>query len=485
MRAQRRAGKPKLGQHLEWHGAKIRAVIRVPPSMKSTLGAHLRTVLPTDNPRLAEVLKLSAIQAMRAEIYRAKHGTKDDPLIKSALGWKLGIAEAAKLPDPLQDGQEPLHSALTTAMLYHAEDIAANEGKARAEMFTGIAYGVHHPIAMFLEDWIEANNYAPRSEASLRQAVTKLETWCKTKEDVPGVLEAITPRIAIRFIEEVFEKPQAGAANANKLISGLRIYWKWLLKRQILDPDTARNPWLETRIAKAKGYRNEEDTDKRPFTDLEATILLEGMTVQPVADMMRVSLATGMRLSEVAGLRVSHVQDGMIRVRIGKTRASRREFPAPSKLQALLARRMNDKAPDAYVFDDLPVQDKSARGRGAPASQTFTRERRKLGVDDVPTGAVQSRVDFHSCRRWFIRKAGEALVNGATGFTPWTIADVVGHDTKSDGPIPLTMGLYPGRANVDAMRACLEAVSLPGGGLMAYTAAPRKRGRPKTKRLPS
>ena len=34
------------------------------------------------------------------------------------------------------------------------------------------------------------------------------------------------------------------------------------------------------------------------------------------------------------------------------------------------------------------------------------RTRRDLGVDEVIAGARQSRIDFHSFRRWFIRKGG-------------------------------------------------------------------------------
>ena len=88
------------------------------------------------------------------------------------------------------------------------------------------------------------------------------------------------------------------------------------------------------------------------------------------------------------------------------------------------------KEPSAFLFHELPDQKGDARGRGAPVSQAFTRTRRDLGVDEVIAGARQSRIDFHSFRRWFIRKGVEALERGATGFIAWTIADVVGHSKK-------------------------------------------------------
>jgi hypothetical protein len=81
-------------------------------------------------------------------------------------------------------------------------------------------------------------------------------------------------------------------------------------------------------------------------------------------------------------------------------------------------------------------------------------------VDDTREGSRQSWIDLYFLRRWFIRKAVQALEEGATGFTAWTIADVAGH-SKEDGPLPMTMGRYPGRADIKALRACVEAVRLP------------------------
>jgi hypothetical protein len=63
-------------------------------------------------------------------------------------------------------------------------------------------------------------------------------------------------------------------------------------------------------------------------------------------------------------------------------------------------------------------------------------------------------VDFHSWRRWFIRKARDARQD------PWTIADVVGHD-KEALPLAMTMGRYPGESNDKALQECVEAVRLP------------------------
>lgn len=135
-------------------------------------------------------------------------------------------------------------------------------------------------------------------------------------------------------------------------------------------------------------------------------------------------------------------------------------MPIHSSLRVIVARRIKGKNPEDFLIHELPKQHHPAIPGSSPASKSFTRLRRKYGIDERPNGKHQSNVDFHSWRRWFIRKAVEALEAGATGFTAWTIADVVGHDPEEQ-PLPMTMGRYPGRASLAARRACVEAVNLP------------------------
>jgi integrase len=461
MLAKRKPHKPALGSHLEWHGRKIRVVVRVPPSLNDTLGSKLRRTLDTANPELAEVLKHSVIQDLKASIYRTRNGSKSDPLIRNALAIRKGLEAMRLMPLPENEMEAAQRDNILIVASNLADEIREREGDARAEMFFGIAHGTAHPILHFMDQWIIASQFAPKTVPSMRQSIVTLDNWAKTKDDLPQTIEAITPRIASRFVEEVFETPGVVPTTANKLLSGLSSYWKWLLKTQRLNPDDHRNPWPQTRVAKTKHHRNEHKTTPRPFTDKEVRTLIAGITMQPMADMMRLSLATGMRLDEIAILKAGRVQDDKIEVRIGKSEAGSREFPLPSSVVAMLQDRAKGKTADAFVFHELPTQNNDARGRGAPVTQAFLRARRTLGVDDRSPGARQSRVTFHSCRRWFIRKAVEALENGAKGFTPWTIADVVGHNAAEDGPLKMTMGLYPGKASPKAMRACIEAVRLP------------------------
>lgn len=76
----------------------------------------------------------------------------------------------------------------------------------------------------------------------------------------------------------------------------------------------------------------------------------------------------------------------------------------------------------------------------------------------------QSIIDFDSIRRWFVRKAADALDNGAQGFSVWTIAEVVPHAVENArlDRFKLPLGLITGRYAGDASGGCHAAcVKLP------------------------
>ena len=112
----------------------------------------------------------------------------------------------------------------------------------------------------------------------------------------------------------------------------------------------------------------------------------------------------------------------------------------------------------------------SPRERSQPVVKAFTRYRRRKGVDERSEGARQSNVDFHSFRRWFIRAARDALTSGrASGYSYWTIAEVVGHSKEDSLPLAMTMSRYSGDDTGEAKRACVAAVRLPSSALVGLS----------------
>jgi integrase len=125
--------------------------------------------------------------------------------------------------------------------------------------------------------------------------------------------------------------------------------------------------------------------------------------------------------------------------------------PIHSALADIVARRTAGKGGGEPLFPELPIpKPGSAMERSQKVVKAFTAYRRKQGVDDVPEGARQSRVDFHSFRRWFITKAEQAYQ------PPHFIAALVGHQRSG-----MTLGRYSDGPLVQQYRDVVEAVRLP------------------------
>ena len=454
----------KLGMHLEWHGNRIRVVIRVPPSQVGRVGrTKLKETLQTADPLEAEREKVDVILRLRASL----KGTKA-VAVRSSL-----VTQALEVKRLLDAGEHRLGDGDPEVLGYDLEDAAfeaevdaieRQHGLEEAEAFAAIALGKATPLPSLLERWFAEKDLSIGYKDDIRRSVAKLEAWCETTRTRKTV-EAIDKRVAGRFIHDQFVTKGVDVKTANKDLSCLRSYWRWMGKRH----GTKGNPWLEQSLEKPKQRREQGAAKKRPFSDQEAALLLTGIRSQRERDFSLMSALSGLRLEEVAGLRVRDCDNGCLRVTDAKTPSGLRTIPAHSDLANLIATRCAEKPVDAFLFHDLEEQrEGSKRDRSAPVSQAFTRERRRLGVDErASLTQRQSNVDFHSWRRWFVRKAVESLERGERGYTAWTIANVVGHkaeDGTLDGvalPLGMTMGRYAGAASLDAMRACVEAVKLP------------------------
>lgn len=454
----------KLGKHLERHGNRIRVVIRVPPSMVARVGrTKLKQTLQTTDPLEAEREKVDVIKRLRAMLTGERVAVVKSSIVAEALEVKR-LRDAGEL---VMDGGggEDGYDTEEDAFQAHVDDVEARHGEATAQTFAAIALGIQTPLLVLLDRmFAEKAGLSIGYREDTRRAMRRLEEWCE-RTRTPTTVEAITQRVAGRFIHDQFIEPGVAIKTANKDLTALRSYWRWLVKRH----GTATNPWLGQSMEEPKLRREEASAKKRPFTDEEVRTLLKGIRSEREREFSKMSALSGLRLEEVAGLRVRDCANGCLRVTDAKTPSGLRTIPAHPGLTALIAKRSKDKATDAYLFHDLEEQRPgSKRDRSAPVSQAFTRERRRLGVDERASPAQrQSNVDFHSWRRWFVRKAVEGLERGAKGYTPWTIANVVGHkveDGTLDGiklPLGMTMGVYAGDASLEAMRACVEAVTLP------------------------
>jgi len=453
--------KPKLGRHLEWHGNRIRVVVRVPPTLVAKAGkTKLREVLATRDPLEAEREKVDVVRRLKAELRGELVAITQTPLIEEALRWREALGHAK-----VGQGENDQNTVIN-ALDDRVDNLRAEHGHETAHAFAAVASGAATPLTTLLDRWFAEKKFSTGYEEDIRRAISRLEQWCRSAA-VPATIEAIQRATAGRFIHELYIEPQVDVTTANKDISCLRSYWRWMNKRH----HDKENPWSEQSVQERRSREATESGDKRPFTDQEVCKLLNGISHQREWEFSFFSALSGLRINEIGALRVKDCVDGKVAVTKSKTPSGVRTIPAHPLLEAIIKRRCKGKRLDEYLFHELPDQKvTSKRDRSAPVSQAFTRERRKLGIEEKASGEQrQSNIDFHSWRRWFIRQAVEALEKGAVGYSPWTIARVVGHKVE-DGtiegerlPLGMTMGRYPGAGSSEAMTACVKAVSMPKG----------------------
>lgn len=451
-------------QYLVRHGNQWRVQKKVPLHLRAILGkAKLVRPLHTDSLVQANRLKWMVLQEFDAIIQAAEAEARRragvaDPVVAEALEFKRAMSAAIENPDEYEEYDDEGNVAADAPMLIksliedRSEEIAEKLGQRAAASFYGIATGTETPLLMLVDDWLAEKPMKPRQKIDYRRAVSKFAAWLSTNKQPVGV-EAITRKIAGQYVSKAFVAMGTHPKTTNKDISCLSSYWKWLSAKGYAEDNVWRGQSVTER-AKSKDER------KRPYTDDEMKVLLAGEPEAFVYDAMRIASLTGMRIEEIARLKVADVSKTTLEVRRAKTAAGERTVPIHPDLLSIIRQRCEGKGPDDFLFDELPTpKEGSAVERSQKVSKAFTAYRRRLGVDEVPEGDRQSRIDFHSFRRWFAAKAVQACNDGAKGFSQWTIAQVIGH-SKADMPLAMTMR-YAGDDTLAAMRACVEAVRLP------------------------
>jgi integrase len=450
---------PSLSSHLEWHNGSIRVTVAIPRALQGQLGAtRLKQSLKTDSPALAERIKHGVIQALKNRINVARKAKATTSLSSEAMDWCNEI-----------EGIEDDRQRETLELVLHdrARELEASEGYEVSKGFHDIASGQATPLETMLETYVAGSGLRERSGDEARRAVRVLRAWCETAK-VPASVEAISRKVAGRFVTDHLLATMS-RKTTEKYLSFLSGYWKFLIGKGY----ATERVWSEqldgigrekTRRAQADSLNVNGSTGKRPYTKEEARKLLyapvsDDPTAQRTADLTWLGALSGMRLDEICRLRVTDAQAEWFVVNAGagegKTDASRRRVPIHPALSAIVARRAANKKPTDYLIEDLPEPEPgSFRERSMPASKAYTRFRRDLGIDERAPGQRQSNVDFHSWRRWFIQEARDA------GAAFWTLADLVGHDTKSL-PGGLTMGRYPGPAADAALIEAVKSVMPP------------------------
>lgn len=465
---------PKKYQYLEKHGNQWRVVVKVPSNARAILGkAHLKEPLHTDSLPRAEALKWSVVAKMKADIAEAErrsdmiaNGGLDavtaEALAMRAEAERVGptVFKSAGVNDEDEDDDnEFVENPVLEALEDRAKEIAKEHGSTAAITFARVVLGEATPIRTLLPAYFAEGTLQPRTKLDYERAVDSFAMWT-TDNRLPGTIEAVSRKVAGRFISEGLIATGVHAKTINKTVSALSAYWRWLLKRGHVEA----NPWREQALPKRKSLTAEGESYKRPFTDEEVILLLAGdpkrglkgqkrtsLAWNHLSDVMLIAALSGMRVEEIARLKVKDCQGDAFDIREAKTGAGVRRVPIHPDILPIVERLRADAQADTFLFPELNTPPPSSPlERSMPWVKAFGRYRQSLGVHEREEGKRQARTDFHSFRRWFITKAEQA------GIPKDTIASVVGHAREG-----MTFGVYSGGPSWEQRKACVGAVRLP------------------------
>jgi integrase len=422
----------------------------VPRALRAKLGkANLLLNLRTSDLGEAQRSRSLAMSEFQRQLDAAagRAPVRIAGLPHDVMTWREAREEAEASADLEQ--QEAVDLLLTD----EAERIEAAEGEPAAQRFYRVASGQSTPILLHLSTCLRESPLAENSRLEAKGALKRFSQWA----DGQG-LEQVNRKLAGKYVSEVLATLHP--ATANKHLTGLSGYWRWLLKRGHVSGD---NPWLGQRFAKSKRGVADDAEGERAFTDSEVVALFNGPAEARLRDAMLIGAQSGMRLEEIAMLHVADCVDSMFDIKRAKNANSVRKVPIHTDLAELVAQRSAGKAATAFLIDGLDDVD----GRAATLSKQFTRYRRALGIDERTDGARRALVNFHSFRRYFATKADHARVRDSD------VEYIVGHRRQS-----MLFKHYARDAALALLRECVEAVKLPPGITRTEAAAPLRRGRP-------
>ncbi len=433
----------------------------VPRALRKRLGRkRLIKSLKTRDLGVAQAARHRVLAEFQRQIDRAKSSEGASNIVERGLHWRQTLEAIERGDSPLIgqwwgsydamaaaiDGdkltpQEDARACAKDALAEECEAVEHRHGRREAELMFDVAMARATPLLAFVEQWLaEGGPKGPlreRTKAQYHSDLNSLAEWAQ-KAGVAPLIESFDRKTAGRYITEHLLLAGTRRTTVNRRLSASSAYWRWLIKRG----HALTNPWREQSLSKSGSHS--PDTEPRPFTDAELATLLAGSPDAELSDAIRVAALSGMRIEEIYRLTVTDALHGWFRVRATKTKAGRRNVPVHSALAPIIERRTVGKAPDAHLFPE-PGPARPGRERSMAASKRFATYRRSVGVDDRPDNQRQSRVNFHSFRRWFVTEARRSNDKAV-------VAAVVGHKTGN-----LTDDIYSGGPDDAARQRCVES----------------------------
>lgn len=460
---------------LELHGATYRVTYPVPKDLQLRLGkTRLKRPLRTGDLKQASRLKRSVIgdfeklfEAERLAIHLEAREVEKQRFLASPV--QKGLQFRKLLDDPDNNDEDRKYIGYEVdlehgwflgkpiGMLDDGDDAGPVEvfdpqKEADAALFLRTVYPDGHERRLdachkaYIESLRTVRKLAARTIADDERAYRHLKDWCKANGHSLDMTK-FTELMARTFLREVHQYTgDIAAVTKNKYAYRLKNFWVELKLHGLAQ----ENVWIN-RIE--KGTHKSDEERERAFTMDEVRRLLVGNPRQKLLDVVMIGLLTGARLEAIVRLKVENIGKDFIIFKRMKKETGDRKVPMHPDLRGIFERRTaNKQAPDD-LFPDWPKAKKpgSQRERSFKVSNAFTEYRQKehVAVHDKLPGARRSRVNFHSCRRWFITHFRR---NATLNLT----RAVVGHSQSN-----LTDRVYAGGPLFDAALELIKLVQLP------------------------
>ncbi len=426
-----------LQRHQTWY-----VKVKVPKELQETYrNTHVVKSLKTQSLTTAQHLRHGVVQAIKEE-FQVKLGTLIPAPVMEGLKFRqefLKATHSMKDPEEAETHREEVHSDILDKVL----DLERSGRPEEAAIIYRVATTNSPLLTDTLETWLgEAEkNLTKQTAYQYRSDANRFVSWAKGAGGT--VIADVTKRFAGRYVSDGF--PDQSPKTINRHISSLSMWWRWMEKKGFVEV----NPWAGQSLA-TKRKKGAAQVTRRQYTTEEITKLLMGLEARPLGYLFRLGLFSGARLDELCSLQVSDVverEDGLwLSIKEGKTENSIRTIPVHSSIKPLVDRLVIEaKATtgntEGWLFTKLTPGGPDSK-RSWNVSKKFTRERRKLEVDDPATV-------FHSTRKNLI----EALE--AAEVPLHTAKLLVGHERDD-----MTYGRYS-RGEMVNLRAAIEKVRYP------------------------
>lgn len=427
--------------NLEFHGNSWRVVVRVPPSLRASVGkAHLKESLHTSDLNEANRKKHLVISKLKAQLDAHRDnlldGDTDSISITEQWNYELRQILNGAYGASKEDKQAALENALVS--LEVEVDRYMSPHNTGVDPETGNRYDLdedildQYRVAMdaltskkeawsltkLLDQYIEDKNYLQPSTLKARKnKITSFIQWLGTDK----LARKVSKQDAVAYITEVIAKLSLASKTKREHIGHLSAFFSWCEERHYCDD----NPFQgKSRLIK-DSTRGSTKKTRRPYSEDELLCLFKALqkqkTNQSLWAFAVVGLFTGMRRTEIGEILKKDVHEDYIYVRSGKTPNSIRNVPLHPLIKPLV-HSLKETSTDEYLFEGL-TRGGDDNKRGHYIGKRFSSIKNKvIQIDN------DHRLDFHSFRH----NMKTALRN--TGLSISLIDEIVGHDYNDKRP---------------------------------------------------